>query len=391
MLIYYLCRLKKYQKKMTFDDVIGQTEAKAQLRQLITERRMPHALLFTGPRGIGKMALAISTACELLQTPVEGFTPAPNTAVMLAKLAHPDLIFSYPTIKPKSFSADRQPVSDDFAKEWQLMLAEGPYFTLSQWMERMQADNQQAIITAAESDELTRKLSLKSSQGGYKVVVMWHPERMNIACANKILKLLEEPPQQTVFILVSEEPELLLETIRSRTQRISIKRIAEVDIRTALEQLRAIDSEVAHRVARIANGSWLKALETISAGNEDQQFLDMFIMLMRQAYMRNLKELKRWAEVAAGYGREKERRMLVYFQRMVRENFIYNFHKPELNYMTVEEENFSKNFARFINEANVIEIDELLARCHRDIGQNANAKIVFYDMALKLIVLLIRK
>lgn len=310
---------------------------------------------------------------------------------MLAKLAHPDLIFSYPTIKPKSFSADRQPVSDDFAKEWQLMLAEGPYFTLSQWMERMQADNQQAIITAAESDELTRKLSLKSSQGGYKVVVMWHPERMNIACANKILKLLEEPPQQTVFILVSEEPELLLETIRSRTQRISIKRIAEVDIRTALEQLRAIDSEVAHRVARIANGSWLKALETISAGNEDQQFLDMFIMLMRQAYMRNLKELKRWAEVAAGYGREKERRMLVYFQRMVRENFIYNFHKPELNYMTVEEENFSKNFARFINEANVIEIDELLARCHRDIGQNANAKIVFYDMALKLIVLLIRK
>lgn len=376
---------------MTFNDVIGQASAKAQLRQLVDEQRVPHALLFTGPRGVGKMALAVSTACELLSTPTPTFTPASNTAAMLEKLAHPDLIFSYPTIKPKSFSADRQPVSDDFAKEWRTMLSEGPYFTLSQWMTAMGAENQQALITAAESDELLRKLSLKSSQGGYKVVVMWLPERMHTTCANKILKLLEEPPRQTVFLMVSEQPELLLETIRSRTQRIDVKRIDTADVCTALIERRAIDEEVARRVARIANGSWLKALETISAGNEDQQFLDMFIMLMRQAYMRNVKDLKRWAEVAAGYGREKERRMLVYFQRMVRENFVYNFKNPDLNYMTVEEENFSRNFSRFINEANVVEIDEMLARCHRDIGQNANAKIVFYDMALKLIVLLLRK
>lgn len=376
---------------MTFDDVIGQAEAKAHLRQLIEERRVPHALLFTGQRGIGKLALAIATASELLRTPTDSYTPPSNIETMLSKYAHPDLIFSFPTIKPKTFSADRQPVSDDFAQEWHALLAAGPYFTLNQWMESMRAENQQAVITAKESDELLHKLSIKSSQGGYKVVVMWLPERMNIASANKILKLLEEPPRQSVFLMVSEQPELLLETIRSRTQRIDVKRISEDDICTALIARRGLDEDVARRVARIANGSWLKALETLSAGNEDQQFLDMFIMLMRKAYMRDVKELKRWTDSVATFGREKQRRMLAYFQRMVRENFIYNFRKPELNYMTQEEENFSRNFSRFINEANVIEIDELLALCYRDIGQNANAKIVFYDMALKMIVLLLRK
>lgn len=376
---------------MTFDEVIGQNAAKTMLRQLIDERRVPHALLFTGPRGVGKMALAIAMACELLRTPTETYHPAPNTEAMLAKLSHPDLIFSFPTIKPKSFSSERQPVSDDFAQEWHQMLMTGPYFTLNEWATAMKAENQQAIITGKESDELLHKLSLKSSQGGYKIVVMWLPERMNITSANKILKLLEEPPQQSIFLMVSEEPEKLLETIRSRTQRIGIKRINNESIQRALIEQRGLDEEVAERVARIANGSWLKALETISAGNEDEQFLDMFIMLMRQAYMRQVKDMKRWTEVVATYGREKQRRMLAYFQRMVRENFMYNFRKPELNYMTQAEENFSKNFARFINEANVIEIDELLARCHRDIGQNANVKIVFYDMALKMIVLLLQK
>lgn len=376
---------------MTFDDVIGQEAAKAQLRQLLDERRMPHALLFTGQSGVGKLALAIATACELLQTKTETHTPAPNTAAMLEKLSHPDLIFSYPTIKPASFSANRPPVSDDFAREWHEMLMQGPYFTLGQWVTAIGAENQQAIITAAESDELLRKLSLKSSQGGYKVVVMWLPERMNIACANKILKLLEEPPQQTVFLMACEQPNELLPTILSRTQRIAVKRIDDEAVRKALIERRAVDEEVARRVARVAGGSWLKALESVNAGNEEQQFFDMFTMLMRKAYMRDVKDLKKWVEVVAGYGREKERRMLAYFQRMVRENFVYNFHREELCYMSLEEENFAKNFARFIHEGNVVEIDELLGLCYRDIGQNANAKVVFYDMALKMIVLLLKK
>ena len=214
---------------------------------------------------------------------------------------------------------------------------------------------------------------------------------MNVECANKLLKLLEEPPHQTVFIMVCEEPELLLDTIKSRTQRIDIKRIDDASLEQALIERRAIDAENAHRIARIAGGNWLRALENLDAGNENRQFLDMFIMLMRSAYQRNIKELKKWSEVVATYGREKQRRLLSYTMNMVRENFMYNFQQPELCYMTQEEENFSRKFARFINEANVIDISNLLQKARRDIGQNANAKVVFFDLALQMIVLLIRK
>ena len=191
--------------------------------------------------------------------------------------------------------------------------------------------------------------------------------------------------------MVCEEPEKLLETIISRMQRIDVKRIDDDAIEQALIIQRGIDHDAAHRIARIANGSWLKALETLDTGNENREFLNMFQMLMRICYMRNVKDLKRWSEVVSAYGREKERRMLTYFQQQVRENFIFNFQRPELNYMTLEEEGFARNFARFINEANVIEINELFEKANRDIGQNANAKVVFYDIALKLIVLLLKK
>ena len=271
------------------------------------------------------------------------------------------------------------------------MLMQGPYFNISQWMDYMDAANQQAIITGAESDELARKLSLKSSLGGYKVAVIWLPERMNLTSANKLLKLLEEPPHQTIFIMASEEPEKLLDTIKSRTQRIDMKRLTNKDICDALVQQRGIDDASAQRIARLANGNWMNALDALNTSNENRQFFDMFTMLMRLAYTRNIKELKKWSEAVAAYGREKQRRMLVYFIGQVRENFMYNFRNPELTYMTVEEENFSKKFSPFINELNVIEISELMERANRDIGQNANAKIVMFDMALKMIVLLLRK
>ena len=214
---------------------------------------------------------------------------------------------------------------------------------------------------------------------------------MNQQSANKILKLLEEPPRQTLFLLVSEQPELLLETIRSRTQRIDFKKIATEDIEQALIERRALEPNMAHRIARIANGNWNAALEELNAGNEKRQHLDMFIMLMRLAYMRNIHDLKKWSEVVSTFGREKQKRMLDYFMHMLRESFMYNFRQPELNYMTQEEENFAKNFARFINEANIIDISNLFEESKRFIGQNANPKIVFFDLALKIIVLLIRK
>ena len=362
------------------------------LMRMVDEDRLPHAIMLTGPQGAGKLALAIGFAKVLLSQGGEtSMFGEPVESPMLRKLEHPDLHFTYPTIKLPSMSADHKPVSDDFAREWHELVMAGPYFTMNEWLELMGGENQQAIITAGESDELVRKLSLKSSQGGYKVSIVWLPERMNQECANKILKLLEEPPSQTIFLMVCNEPEKLLETIRSRVQRIDVKKIATEDIRQALMEKRGLTEDEAQRISRMANGSWLKALEMLSADSENELFLDMFQTLMRLSYQRKVKDLKTWSERMASLGREKQKRFLDYFLRLVRENFMYNFKQEELCYMTQREEDFAKNFARFINEANVLPIYDLINKAIRDIGQNANAKIVFYDMALQMIVLLIQK
>lgn len=374
---------------MTFDDVIGQKEAKERLLQLIKENRVPHAMLFTGPNGTGKLALAVAFASLLLNP--EDNPNYNNAKAMLDNFEHPDLHFTYPTIKLPSMASDYKPVSDDFAQEWHSLITKTRYFSIAQWTAQIGDDKKRAIITAGESEALLHKLSIKSSQGGYKVSIIWLPELMNLECANKILKLLEEPPKGTIFLLVSEEPEKLLETIRSRTQRFDVKRIAEDDIRQALITRRSISEDDSTRISRIAHGSWSEALQAIDVGNEERQFLDMFETLMRLCYMRRVKDLKKWTDAVSAYGRDKQRRMIVYFQRQVRENFVYNFHNPELNYQTREEAGFSRNFARFINEANVIGINDVLQTAYRDLGQNANAKIVFFDLALKMIVLILTK
>ena len=379
---------------MKFKEVIGQEEAQQRLIQMVSEGRVPHAMMFCGPSGCGKMALALAFASYLLCKNSEGTDDSCGTCqqcAMLRSWSHPDLLFTYPVIQPSGSSADHKTISDDYAREWREMLSEGPYFSMDQWLEKMKAGNQQALIYVAESEVLIRKLSMKSSQGGYKVNIIWLPERMREDCANKMLKIIEEPPQQTVFLMVCEEPERLLETIRSRVQRIDIKRIETQSIEKALVEQRAIDEVMAHQIARASNGDWLKALEELDASTENHQFLDLFILLMRQAYMRNVKDLKVWSESVAALGRERQKRMLVYFQHLVRENFMYNFGNPELVYMTTAESNFAKNFARFINEANVIEINDIFATALRDIGQNGNPKMVFYDVALKMIVAIMRK
>lgn len=373
---------------MDFNDVIGQQDAKNRLSQMIEEQRIPHALMLCGPKGCGKMAMAMALSATLLR---QGHENSANTEAMLKTWDHPDLHFTYPVIKPTGTSSDHKMTSDDFSREWHDMIVKSSYFSIEHWLEEMKAENQQAIIFEAESDLITHNLSLKSSQGGWKICLIWLPERMNITCANKILKILEEPPQQTVFIMVCEEPEKLLDTIRSRVQRIDLKRIADSDIEEALVNRRLIDADTAKRIARIANGSWLRALEQMEANSENAEMLEWFKNLMRLAYMRNVKGMKAWSETIAATGREKQLRAITYFSRMIRENFMYNFQLPQLNYMSQEEEAFAKNFAKFVNEANVIEISELFQKARREIAQNGNAKIIFFDVALQMIVLLIRK
>jgi DNA polymerase-3 subunit delta' len=182
-----------------------------------------------------------------------------------------------------------------------------------------------------------------------------------------------------------------LETIRSRVQRIDIRKISNEDIERALVEHRGINEDDAHRIARLANGSWLKAMDELQVGSENELFLDMYIMLMRLAYQRKIKDLRKWSEQMAAMGREKQKRWLNFFLRMTRENFMYNFQNEELCYMTQQEENFAKNFARFINENNILAINDLANLAIRDIGQNANGKIVFFDLALQMIVLLLQK
>ena len=374
---------------MFFKDIIGQKEAKQRLIREVKEGKIAHARLFCGPEGIGKLPLAIAYARYLsCSNPTE--TDACGTCpkcIKFNKLAHPDLHFVFPVIKKNSKDA----VSDDFIAEWRELINQNPYFNLNMWLEEMGAENQQALIYVKESDEIIRKLSLKSSQGGYKIMIIWLPEKMNIECSNKLLKLLEEPPSQTVFLLVSEEPDTVLATIQSRTQRFNLYGIEEEDIVVRLQQQYGIQESDAISIAHRSEGNFLKALEEIHLNEENKIFFELFVNLMRLSYQRKIREMKQWSETLASMGRERQKHFLTYCQRMIRENFIYNFHDPSLIYLNEEEKNFSSRFAPFINEYNVINIMYELSEAQRHIEQNVNARMVFFDFSLKMIVLLVQK
>lgn len=374
---------------MFFRDVIGQEEAKQRLIREAKEGKIAHARLFCGPEGIGKLPLAIAYARYLsCQNPGEDDAcgHCPN-CMKYNKLAHPDLHFVFPVIKIKS----KDTVSDDFLAEWRELIGQTPYFNLNIWLKEMGAENQQAQIYVKESDEIIRKLNLKSSQGGYKIMIIWLPEKMNVECSNKLLKLLEEPPSQTIFLLVSEEPDMLLTTIQSRTQRFNLFGIEEKQISQKLTQQFGILEKDAIDIAHRCEGNYLKALETIHLNEENQLFFELFVSLMRLSYKRKIREMKQWSETMASMGRERQKQFLQYCQRMIRENFISNFHNPSITYLNEEERNFSSRFAPFVNERNVIGIMDELSEAQRHIEQNVNARMVFFDFSLKMIVLLVQK
>lgn len=374
---------------MYFKDIIGQETVKQRLRLEVREGRVPHAQLFAGPEGTGALPLAIAYARFLLCTR-RGEEDACGTCpscVKLNKLAHPDLHFVFPVVKRKGGG---DTVSDDYIREWRELAISTPYFGMNHWLDAMGAENQQAQIFVKESDELVRKLSLKSSEGGYKVVIIWLPEKMKVECANKLLKLLEEPPAQTVFLLVSEEPDRILPTILSRTQRINVPRLEDAEIAEALKARFGLQDTDAAETARLAEGSYQQALEIIHLSEDTQLFFGLFVSLMRLAYQRKVKEMREWSDTVAAMGRERQKDFLTYCQRMVRESFVSNFHRKEMNYMNREEENFTIRFAPFINERNVMGITDELAEAQTHIEQNVNPRMVFFDFALKMIVLLIQ-
>lgn len=372
---------------MFFRDIIGQEEVKKKFLIEINEGHIAHAQLICGPQGSGTLPLAIAYARYILCT-----NPSTNDAcgtcpscVKMNKLAHPDLHFAFPIVKKKS---GRDVVCDDYIKEWREFVTQNPYFTLNHWVKDMGAENAQAIIYAKESDEMVRKLSLKSSEGGYKVMIIWLPEKMNIVCANKLLKMLEEPPLKTLFLLVSESPDLILQTILSRAQRINVRKIEQSHIAQALKDKYALPEQDALNISHLSNGDFIRALEAIHFNEDTKIFFDLFVNLMRLSYMRKLKEMKAWSEQVAAMGRERQKNFLEYAQRMIRENFIYNLHQKDLTYLNLDEQNFASRFAPFVNERNAVEIMENLALAQQHIEQNVNAKMVFFDFSLKMIVLL---
>lgn len=368
---------------MFFDLTIGQNDAKQRLLELLRQDRIPHALMLNGKAGAGKLPLAVGFAQALLcEHPQENGMPCGEclSCRMTAILEHPDLHFSFPVINKANDT--QKAVSDLFIKEWRQQLLQDPYFDLNDWLEAMGAQTQQAQYYVAESDAIQRKLALKASQGGRKVMLIWLPEKMNSETANKLLKLLEEPPFQTHFILVTEDTENVLTTIRSRTQPFHVAPLSAEEIEAALIS-RGLTND-AHALARLAHGSMTAALHLAQPTGGEQDYFEFFVMLMRFAYARKVKDMREWANSMSGLGREQQKQFCSFAQHMLRENFFYNFRNAELNYQTTKEEEFSKKFARFINEKNIIPLTDLFTRAENDIAGNVNSKMVFFDTALQL-------
>ena len=373
---------------MFFKDIIGQKSLLAQLSRMVDENRLAHALLLTGPSGNGKLPIAVALARYILCSDRRngdacGCCPS---CVKMDKLVHSDLHFVFPVKKKKNSSSDSAPVSDDYIAEWREIFLKEPYFGYSDWLEMLDVENQQPIIYEKESSEILRKLSLKSREGGWKIMIIWLPEKMKEACSNKLLKILEEPPAETLFLLVAESTEHILPTILSRTQRVDIPRILADDIAEALQRRYALDGDTARSIAQQSGGDWEKAESMLRVDNDKRLYLELFMTLMRMAYRRDIMAMKKWSEQVAALGRERQKGMLEYCQRMIRENFIMNFGRNEMLYLSPEERNFSVNFSPFVNENNIFGIMEEISDAQKHVEQNVNAKMIFFDMALRMIV-----
>jgi DNA polymerase-3 subunit delta' len=368
-----------------FRDVIGQEKIKRQLIVEVNENRMAHGLLLYGREGTGALPLAMAYA-RYVNCTNRGADDACGvcpSCIKMNKLVHPDVHYTYPMVKKDG------EVCAELIRDWrEIVIKDGGYFGYSHWLKQIEAGNSQGIIYTKEGDEITKFASMKSVEAPYKVAIIWMPERLHPTVANKLLKLFEEPPQGTIFILVSEAPDKILPTVLSRMQRIAVPVIDEADIADALTHKFNILEAQSKNIAHLANGNFIKALEEIHIDEENRLYFDFFVNLMRIAYAKNIREMRAWSERVAGMGRERQKSMLGYCQRMVRENFVYNFHRREMVYMSADEQGFAVKFAPFINEKNVMGLMDELSEAQRHIEQNANPKIVFFDLTLKVTVLI---
>jgi len=376
---------------MNFSRIPGQKEIISKLIRSVKEERVSHAQLFTGPPGCGSLALALAYAtyvsCEnRTDTDSCGIC---KSCVKYEKMIHPDLHFVFPVTKNKK---DSEPVSDSFIEEWREFAGKSPFFTVNSWLDSIEVGNAQGLIFSSEAAEIIKKLSLKTFESDFKIMIIWLPEKMHPSAANKLLKLIEEPPDRTLFLLVSDEPDKVLPTILSRCQLIRIPGFKNNEIREFIAMKFSAEKQKASEIADVANGNIIKAIELYENEDSSLQNLERFKNLMRFAWKRDVLSLLGWSENISSTGREAQKNFLSYSLRLLRENLMMTLGqlKNRLVFLAGDEASFSDNFHPFINQNNIYLLTDEFNLAFSHVEANGNAKIIFLDLAMKVTRLISR-
>ncbi len=380
---------------MQFKDVIGQQEVKRQLVSSVERGRISHAQLFVGGEGVGALPLAIAYAQYLNCTHRHDGDSCGEclSCRQTEELVHPDLHFVFPFNTPKGESSDSSPekqrekLRQRFMPLWrdQIHSTHG-YFNEQMWYETIMLDNKQGSISVHEANEIIRVLSFKAFESEYKVMLIWLPERMGEQVANKLLKIVEEPWEKTVFLLVSEAPDKLLPTIVSRTQSVVIPAVTQAEMASWLVEQEKLSPAEAKNLSLLSRGNVLEVkrrLEALESGESDELF-DLFVQLMRYGYKDNCLELLEWAETVASLKREQQKQLMSNSIRLLRDSYMLTAGMPEISFLFSWEREFCKNFAPFVNNTNIEQLVSEMELVIRQIGQNGNPKIIFSHFALTI-------
>ena len=382
---------------MHFSDIIGQEHLKNHLTKSADLGRIPHAQLFIGPEGSGTLATALAYAQYILCKNSNSENSGGNESCNLkfSHFTHPDLHFIYPTVTTSEIKT--KPKSIDFISDWREFLKQNPYGSLFDWLNFLEAGNKQGEIRVDDAQEILRLLSLKSYEGGYKIVIIWMADKMNIAASNKLLKLLEEPTDKTLFILVAENEEDIIQTILSRCQVLHFNGLNENNIAERLITDFNIEEREARKLAHQAQGNFNKALKFLNENGEDGAFEEWFVEWVRAAFRAKgnasaISDLIRWSETISAIGRESQKKFLNYCIEMFRQALLINYQTTSLVYMEPKVAKFKlENFAPFVNGNNIDAIFTELSDAIYHIERNGNAKIILTDLSIKLTRLIHKK